>query len=72
LQVVVGQAVLPNIIQKFFFHISLFVTKPSKLSKPFGKLGAARNRVAAGKLPVGELPPNLKISFVGFAGFVIT
>ena len=31
---------------------------------------AARNRVAAGKQPVGVLPPTSKKGFEGFAGFV--
>ena len=31
---------------------------------------AARNRVAAGKQPVGVLPPTSKNGFESFAGFV--
>ena len=35
------------------------------------KCVAARNRVAAGKQPVGVLSPTCKKGFEGFAGFVI-
>lgn len=52
------------------FNHKTYKTCKTMNNKSKEKRMAARNRVAAGKQPVGVLPPTNKNGFESFAGFV--